>query len=148
MPKRSSFAAETGRERRSALALPHSRHYLAKREAHLGLARAAEADRFDPPSKGNATMRKIALLAAAGAALSLAACSEKTQDAAATTADSAAADTAANAEAAGDAVTDAATTAADSVDAAAHNAATTAENEAAKVEAEAQGTTVQDAKKD
>jgi len=59
-------------------------------------------------------MRKIILVAAAaGAALTLAACSEKTEDAATETADSAMADTEANAEAAGDAVEGAATEATD-----------------------------------
>jgi hypothetical protein len=127
------------------LALPHSRHYLAKREAHPGLARAAPANRYDPKSKGNLSMRKIALFAvAAGAALSLAACSEKTEDAAATAVDSAAADTEANAEAAGDAVAGAAA----DVDAAAENAAAEAEGEAAEVEADAQDETVEEAKAD
>jgi hypothetical protein len=59
------------------------------------------------------TMRKIILAAAiAGAAFSLSACSEKTEDATSEAADSAAADAAANADAAAGAVTDAATDAA------------------------------------
>jgi hypothetical protein len=145
MKKREHFMAEIWQGGGLALALPHSRHYLAKRGTHPGLARAATATRYDPKSKGNLSMRKIALFAAvAGAALSLAACSEKTEDAAATAVDSAAADTEANAEAAGAAVTDAAS----DVDAAAENAAATAEGEAAEVEADAQDETVGEAKAD
>jgi hypothetical protein len=59
--------------------------------------------------QGIRPMRKSVLLCTlAAVALPLAACSEKTQDAAATTADSAASDTAANADKAADAVADAA----------------------------------------
>ena len=90
-------------------------------------------------------MRKIALFAAAaGAALSLAACSEKTEDATATAADSAVADTEANLEAAGDAVE----AGAENVDAAAENAAADAEDAAATVEADAQDETKAEAKAD
>lgn len=114
----------------------------------MGLARqfpSWEVCRFDPMPKGNSIMRKIALFAAAaGAALTLAACSEKTEDAAAATADAAAADTEANLDAAGDAVTDAAA----DVDAAAENAAAEAEDATATVEADAQDETKAEAKAD
>ena len=90
-------------------------------------------------------MRKIALFAAAaGAALTLAACSEKTEDAAATAADSAVADTEANMEAAGEEVTE---TAAE-VEAGAEAAAAEADAETAEVEADAQDETVTEAKAD
>ncbi|MEO1968763.1 MAG: hypothetical protein ABGW87_08640 [Sphingomonadaceae bacterium] len=87
-------------------------------------------------------MRKIALIAlTAGAALSLAACSEKTQDAAETTATSAANDTQANMEAAGTAVGDAAhdagTAMGDAASDAAHGAAVAADNAATAVHEEA-----------
>ena len=69
-------------------------------------------------------MRKIVLVAAAaGAALSLAACSEKTEDAATETADSAMADTEANAEAATDTVEGAADAATDTAEEATTDAA-------------------------
>lgn len=97
-----------------------------------------------PEMKRDFIMRKFALIAAAGAALSLAACSEQTEDAAATTADSAVADTEANLDAAGDAVTGAV----NNVDAAAENAAANAEQEAAEVEADVQNETVGEAKAD
>ena len=145
MPKRSRNVAEIRLIGALALALPHSRHYLAKRETHHGLAREAPANRFDPIPKGNATMRKIALFAAAaGAALTLAACSEKTGDAAATTAENAAADTEANLDAAGEAVTGAAA----NVDAAAETAAAEAEDSAATVEADVQNESKAEAKAD
>jgi hypothetical protein len=78
--------------------------------------------------KGITSMRKIALLAAASAAaLSLAACSEKTQETAEATGESMAADAQTNADAAGQAVADTAETAGDAV-------ADTAEKAADKVE--------------
>ncbi len=90
-------------------------------------------------------MRKIALFAAAaGAALTLAACSEKTEDAAATTADSIAADTEANMEAAGDAVAEGAAAATD----AAATGAAAATDAAAAAEAEVQGESTEEAKVD
>ncbi|MEO6388132.1 MAG: hypothetical protein ABIT16_03930 [Croceibacterium sp.] len=83
-------------------------------------------------------MRKIVFAAAiAGAALSLAACSEKTEDAAGTTVDSAMADTEANAQAAGDTVDSAATT-----------AAAAATDASAAVEADVQGESTAEAKAD
>jgi hypothetical protein len=99
--------------------------------------------------KGTTTMRKIILAAAAGAAaLTLSACSEKTEDAAATTADSAAADTAANADAMGEAVDNAAdNTAAVAADAADTTAAA-ATDAAAAAEANVQGESTEEAKAD
>ena len=80
-------------------------------------------------------MRKIVLVAAiAAGALSLAACSESTEDAAGEAADSAMADAEANTEAAADAVGDAAAEAGDAVDA----AADATDEAATEVEADAQ----------
>jgi hypothetical protein len=70
-------------------------------------------------AEGYTNLRKIALVAAiAGAALSLAACSEGTEEAAGEAADSAMADAEANADAAGAVVEDAASEAGAAVDAA------------------------------
>jgi type IV secretory pathway VirB6-like protein len=91
------------------------------------------------------TMRKIVLVAAiAGAALSLAACSESTEDAAGEAADSAMADTEANVEAVGDAAGDAAAEAGAAVDAAGDEAA----EAGAEVEADAQDETEAEAAAD
>jgi hypothetical protein len=96
-------------------------------------------------SKEQRTMRKILLAAAAGAAaLTLSACSEKTEDAAAETADSAAADASANAEAAGETVDSAAS---DTATAAA-NASDAATDAAAAAEADVQGESTTEAKAD
>jgi hypothetical protein len=98
-----------------------------------------------PLFKEQRTMRKIILAAAAGAAaLTLSACSEKTEDAAAETADSAMADTEANAEAAGEAVD----AAADDAAAAAGDAAAATTEAAAAAEAEVQDETAAEAKAD
>ena len=85
-------------------------------------------------------MRKIMLVAAI-AGLSLAACSEQTEDAVEATADSAAADTAANADAMGDAVDAAATDAAVAADA----TVDAVDGAAAEVEAEVQDETTAEA---
>jgi hypothetical protein len=84
----------------------------------------------------NYTMRKIVLAAAiAGAALSLAACSNKTEDATGEAMDSAMADASANADAAGDAVSTAAADATAAASEAVDTAAATAETAADKAEA-------------
>jgi hypothetical protein len=91
-------------------------------------------------SKEQRFMRKIILAAVAGAAaLTLAACSEKTEDAATETADSAAADASVNADAAGEAAADVATDAAATASDAAATASTAATDAAATTEAAAQG---------
>jgi hypothetical protein len=100
-------------------------------------------------SKEQRIMRKIILAAIAGAAaLTLSACSEKTEDAAATTADSAAADTAANADAMGEAVDATATDAAATASDAAATASAAATDAAATTEAAAQGESTDAAKAD
>jgi hypothetical protein len=99
--------------------------------------------------KGTTNMRKIILAAAAGAlALTVSACSEKTEDAAAETADSAAADTAANADAMGEAVDATATDAAATASDAAATASAAATDAAATTEAAAQGESTTEAKAD
>lgn len=130
------------------LALPHFRHYLGWVSFIMDSRGVATTSRSDP-SQGDTVMRKIALFAAAtGAALTLAACSEKTQDAAATTADSAVNDTQANMEAAGDAAATTATDAANAVDHAAATGAAAATDAAAAAEANVQGQSTEAAKKD
>jgi hypothetical protein len=90
-------------------------------------------------------MRKIVLAAAiAGAALSLSACSESTEDAAGETVDNAMADAEANAEAAGEAVEGAAA----DVGAAADAAVEGADDAAAEAEAEVQDETTTEAAAD
>ena len=88
--------------------------------------------------KGTTNMRKIILAAAAaGAALTLAACSEGTQDAAEETVEGAAADTEANADAMGAAV-----------EGATEEAAAEADAAAAEVEADVQDETTTEAQAD
>src|SRR5690606_19030545 len=88
--------------------------------------------------EGLTNMRKIVLVAAiAGAALSLAACSQETQEAAEDTAEGAMADAETNAEAVGDAMSDAA-----------GDAAAPAEDAANEAEAEVQGETETEAAAD
>ena len=105
-----------------------------------------------PSSCWEKRMRKILIIAlTAAAGLSIAACSEKTQDAAETTADAAASDVAGAADAAGDAAEAAATDAGRAVDKAA--AATDemgdkVEQKAAEVEADAHNESVSEAKAD
>jgi hypothetical protein len=95
------------------------------------------------------TMRKIVLAAAiAAGALSLAACSEGTEEAAGEAADSAMADAEANVEAAGDAVEGAAADAGAAVEGAADSAADTASDAAAGAEAEVQDETTSEAAAD
>ena len=87
-------------------------------------------------------MRKIILAAAAaGAALSLAACSESTENAAGEAVDSAMADTEANVEAVGDEVSETA----DEAGAAVDNAGNEVEGEANEVEADVQDESTQEA---
>ncbi|WP_232308173.1 hypothetical protein [Tsuneonella dongtanensis] len=98
-----------------------------------------------PLFKEQRTMRKIILAAAAGAAaLTLSACSEKTEDAAAETADAAMADAEANADAAGEAVDGAA----DATAEAAGDAAAATTEAAAAAEGEMQDETAAEAKAD
>ncbi|UVI39725.1 hypothetical protein [Qipengyuania spongiae] len=104
--------------------------------------RIADVQSFN---QGIHPMRKIALIAAASAAaLSLAACSESTQDAAESTAENAAADTEANLEAAGTELEQAS----DDIDAAAENAAADAEAATNEAEADMQDETVDEAAAD
>ena len=78
------------------------------------------------------------------AAFAVTGCSEKTQDAAGTAASSAANDTAANLDQAGDSIANGA----DAVGDAAANTGDALANGAAVTEADVQGTTVEDAKRD
>jgi hypothetical protein len=102
----------------NSLAPPQSGHYSARRSPPPCGFRASPGEQPRRALsyslfKDTDTLRKIILAAAiAGAALSLTACSEKTEDATSEAADSAAADAAANADAAATAVTDATTDAA------------------------------------
>jgi len=100
---------------------------------------------MDETAKGLQHMRKFALIAVAmTAGLGLAACSEKTQDNAAETADSASTDAANMADSAGDAISDAAT----DVGQAASDAGAAAKEGAAKVESDVQNEPVEKSKQD
>ena len=96
----------------------------------------AESPILNIRNKGVYPMRKIALVAAvSAAALSLAACSEGTEEAAENTVEGAAADTEANAEAMGDSIDNAAAEAETEMD----EAGAEVEAEADEAEAEMEG---------
>ncbi|WP_198507630.1 hypothetical protein [Qipengyuania seohaensis] len=135
------FDGKWGMNMANLLAAPQSRHYLDIVRPDFGPC-VGERNSGSPAHKlavqGIFFMRKIALFAAASAAaLSLAACSEATEDAAADTADSAAADAEANMEAAGE-----------SMEAAGEDVAAEADAAAAEVEAEVEGETEAEAAAD
>jgi hypothetical protein len=111
----------------NSLAPPQSCHYFQARNPPQGGFRALHGALSYSQFKDTLNMRKIVLAAAiAGAALSLAACSSKTEDAASETADSAAADASANADVAASAVTGAAADATSATSEAATDATSTA----------------------
>ena len=89
-------------------------------------------------------MRALTIGLMAAAALTVAGCSEKTQDAAGTAATSAANDTAENFDQMGESIANGA----DAVGNAADNTGDAMANGAAQTEADMQGTTVEDAKTD
>ncbi|MCA0910379.1 hypothetical protein [Qipengyuania gaetbuli] len=124
--------ANLGMNVAKSLAAPQSGHYLGPRKASKGSC-AEEVDHRRIRTQTRCLriylMRKIALVAAASAAaLSLAACSEATEDAAEATTEAAAADAEANMEAAGEAV-----------EAAGEEVAAEGEEAAAEVEAAVEG---------
>src|SRR5690606_17175850 len=122
---------------RSGLTLPQSCHYSCRLKFTWGISSLLHPER----SWRNRLMRKIVLVAAAVGALSLAACSEGTQDAAGDAADSAMADAEANMEAAGEAVDDAAAEAGAAID----SAGEATDEAATEVEADVQDETTTEA---
>ncbi|WBY16781.1 hypothetical protein PF049_01020 [Erythrobacteraceae bacterium WH01K] len=134
------------------LALPQSRHYLGIRSRPCGGGFSTRPDTgpggLTTRQSKEINMRKIALVAAATAALSLAACSEGTQDAAEATAEGAMADTEANMDAMAEGTEDAMADAEAGAEEMAADAEAGAEEAAVEAEAAMEGETEEEAAAD